>query len=52
MVSSLISIWSTFEDHNYLEGPQEVGGVFEVASNSENFMDQIFHTDDVGGTCK
>jgi len=30
-----------------LEGPQEVGGVLEVASDSENFMDQIFHTDDV-----
>lgn len=35
------------ETHIYLEGPQEVGSIFEVVSNSEDFMDQIFHTDDI-----
>ena len=29
-----------------LEGPQEVGGVLEVWSNSENLVDQILNTDD------
>ena len=29
-----------------LEGPQEVGGVLEVGSNSEDLVDQILNTDD------
>ena len=29
-----------------LEGPQEVGSVLEVGSNSEDLMDQILNTDD------
>ena len=29
-----------------LEGPQEVGGVLEVGSDSEDLMDQILNTDD------
>lgn len=30
-----------------LEGPKEVGSVFEVFTNSEDLMDQILHADDV-----
>lgn len=30
-----------------LEGPQEVVGLLEVGTNSVDFVDQIFHTDDV-----
>ena len=29
-----------------LEGPQEVGGILEVGSNSEDLVDQILNTDD------
>ena len=29
-----------------LEGPQEVGSILEVWSNSENLVDQILNTDD------
>ena len=29
-----------------LEGPQEVGGVLEVGSNSEDLVDQVLNTDD------
>ena len=29
-----------------LEGPQEVGGVLEVGSNSEDLVDQILNADD------
>ena len=29
-----------------LEGPQEVGSILEVGSNSEDLMDQILNTDD------
>merc|ERR1719347_286171 len=29
-----------------LEGPQEVGGVLEVGSNSEDLVDQLLNTDD------
>ena len=29
-----------------LEGPQEVGGILEVRSNSEDLVDQILNTDD------
>ena len=29
-----------------LEGPQEVGSVLEVGSNSEDLVDQILNTDD------
>ena len=29
-----------------LEGPQEVGSILEVGSNSEDLVDQILNTDD------
>jgi hypothetical protein len=35
-----------FEIYKYLEWPEEVGCVFEVLSNCEDFMDQILDTDD------
>ena len=33
-----------------LEGPQEVGGLLEVRSNSKDLMDQVFHTNDTLGS--
>lgn len=30
-----------------LEGPQEVRGLLEVGSDCEDFVDQVFHADNV-----
>ena len=33
-----------------LEGPQEIVGFLEVSTNSDDFMDEVFDTDDVLAT--
>ena len=30
-----------------LEGPEEVGGLLEVGANGEDFVDEVFHGEDV-----
>lgn len=44
-MSELASVESTSWVRQ-LEGPQEVAGLLEVRSNSENLVNQILHTDD------
>ena len=41
-----------WKNGNYLEGPQEIRGIFEASANSEYFVDQILHTDDVSLACQ
>lgn len=54
MPMSLVTNDNFFNEYKslYLERPQEVAGMLELLTNSEDFVNQIFSTDNVFTSCK